>query len=207
MGIGDSNIWETPIGHVALLAQAGVSTRQMALLAVITVAVVLMMLSNARRRREGGPSPKAYIREQRERHRQEKGLHADLDALLLHLQQVAREINAQLDAKYLRLERAMQQADAKIAQLTTDTTQSNRPSIFDAVVGDATSTQAPDPQCIARRSPPALTESERAKVHAMADEGKTAIDIARALDRRVGEIALILALGAHAELSSTSADS
>ncbi len=189
-----------------LLAAGAISTRQMALLAVIAVSVVFMMMTTARRRREVGSSPKTYLREERQHRKKEQALHSDIGEIMMHLQQVAREINAQLDAKYLRLEQVIEEADARISQLESRDVRSGRKLSRD-VSGAGTSDAGQSAGSGSKRvlADGALNAHDRERIGAMAAEGKTVIDIARALNRRVGEVALILALGDHAGVSLESA--
>jgi len=171
-----------------LLADSPITTGQMALLAVVVAAVGLSLLSNARRRREGGPSAKAYAREQIARLKEDRGVHKDVTEVMLALQQLAREVNAQLDNRFTRLEKSIADADERIERLDRMVRRAGGEPTLDAVVGD-------DEQ--ASHEPIPGGEPIRERVCALHGQGRAAGDIARALGRSVGEVELIIALYGH----------
>ncbi len=202
-----------PAGMMLPPGAAVMSGPQIALIAVIAGATALMLISNVRRRKEGGPSPRAYAREQLARLKEEKVVHDDLADVMMQLQNVAREINAQLDAKFIRLERSIRDADERIARLERSPGTADRKGSLDVTVADEAVTRSetqvaapPDRRDSAVPSPAASAPPEakstarragrpgRSEVFALADEGKTALEIAEGVGLPAGEVELILSL-------------
>ncbi len=176
------------------LAAGPVSGGQFALLAVIVMVTTLMLIANARRRREGGPSPRAYAREQIARLKEEKIVHSDITEIMTQLQQVAREINAQLDFKFTRLEHSIRDADDRIDQLERVLRRASGKSTLDVTVSDDASR---DPRDSSRADSP-----YRERIFTLADTGKSSNEIARAVAAPIGEVELVLALRESAEKPS-----
>lgn len=170
-----------------LLAASGITSGQLALIGMIVAVTFLTLLSISRRRREGGPSPRAYARELTGRLREEKAIHSDIAEIMLRLQQVAREINAQLDAKFIRLEQCIADADRRIERVGGSPRPAAPRAILDVTVGEESTDerQAPDPP---------RKDLARERIHAMMDRGMPSPDIARAVERPLGEVELMAAL-------------
>lgn len=164
------------------LAAGGVTGGQLALIAVIMVVMFLLLMSNARRRREGGPSPKAYAREQISRIKEERAVKTDLADLMLELQQLAREVNAQLDTKFVKLERCIADADQRIGRLDRLAGRPAGQPALDTTVRDESTEAQP------------VESSRRERICALYDEGKSPLEIAQALDKPVGEVELVVSL-------------
>jgi len=116
---------------------------------------------------------------------QQRSVERQMNNLIVEMADMARQITAQLDTRAARLEELIRQADQRIGQL-------NR--------GDSLSPGAPAPPSDSRNLASADSRSEppepskHADIYALADQGKSPADIARALDRPRGEVELILAL-------------
>lgn len=169
----------------ALIAARGVSGNQIALLAVMLAAAVLSVIAYFRRRQRG-PSPRTYAREQSVRLAETKGVHDDLAEIMAHLRGLAQEINAQLDAKFLRLERGIRDADERIDRLNRMLRRADGAPALDVVVSD----EHVESFLPAARNDP----TDRERVLALANEGRTASQIAQEVDRPIGEVRLIMAL-------------
>jgi hypothetical protein len=130
----------------------------------------------ARRRRAAG---QLTAREEMERLRQRGAVKGDLEQLMVEIEQLAKRLGGQLDAKAIHLEALLREADAKIVELRK------------------LSEAAPPPAASASDEPTPLAEPGdplARRVCELADEGLTPVDIARRLDEHVGKIELILAL-------------
>ncbi len=168
-------------------AAGSVSGSQFAIVAVILVAITLMMITNRRRRSEGGPSPRAYAREQLARLKEEKIVHDDIGDVMTQLQQVAREINAQLDAKFIRLERSVRDADDRIDRLDRLVRRTADRTTLDVTVED-------DSPPVSRRSPTHDDGDKRRRICASAEAGRKPLEIAREIGVTVSEVNLVLAV-------------
>ncbi len=133
-----------------------------------------------------------------------------LESLLVDLEQMSRQISAQLDTRAARLEALLAEADEKIAALDRAAGRgdgnglnhgSHRPLHGVEVRGVATSPMSlyaagppvgPEPSNLA--PPPDGVDRTTAKIYAMADEGRPAAQIAHDIHRPQGEVELILAL-------------
>lgn len=169
-----------------LLAAGSISNGQVALLAVVAVLTALTLLAGARRRRDGGPSPKAYAREQVARIKEERAVQAEVTDVMLQLEQLAKEVNAQLDTKFVKLERVIADADDRIARLERLLRQATGSPTIDTTVDDSGDVhgRVADPN----------RDSWRERALQLHHEGRSASQIARLLDRSVGEVELLVAL-------------
>ncbi len=148
------------------------------LLGVLLVLVALMMRMRKRRKRV---SNQATPREQLESLRQQSGVRGDLERLMVEIEQLAKRLGAQLDAKTVQLEKTMREAEAVIARL--EAAQHARP------------TDAPAPQTPAAHPTPGdEVDPFTREVCSLADQGMTAKDIAGRLEEHIGKVELVLAL-------------
>ena len=181
-----------------LLAEGIMSSGQMALISIIVIATTLMLISQSRRRLESGPSPRLYAREQLARLKEEKVVHDEMSEVMGHLEQLSREINAQLDAKLMRMDRCIREADDRIKRLDRVTRDLRSGTSLDVTVNQDSAD-----------SPPLATDDDRCgdneRVFRLADTGKTAREIAGSIGRPIGEIDLILALRAAKEKAGAAA--
>ena len=145
-------------------------------LACVSIALGLVLLSLRRRHRElarqaergsvpRGPLPGV----------DERQLGRDLEQLVVELQELSRQISAQIDTRFAKLEAAMRDADHRIAVLSRLTGQGNPPP------GHLPSEAAGE-------------DDRHAVVYELADAGKSPVEIARELGRGPGEVELILKL-------------
>lgn len=114
--------------------------------------------------------------------------------LLVELEQMARKMTAQLDTRAAKLEVLLKQADEKIAALRS---------------AGGSAAQAPavvQPRLEIAPGLAPLPDPRHAEVYQLADEGLSARQIARQLNRPHGEVELILALRGRerAEVSASS---
>ncbi|HEX8340397.1 MAG TPA: hypothetical protein VF624_05765 [Tepidisphaeraceae bacterium] len=136
------------------------------------------------------PPPTARLSQQRTAERQ-------METLLVELNEMARRMSAQLDTRSAKLEAIIKDADGRIAELR-DLLDAARTagSAASAASFDAGASHGPadpvQPGCAT--SDVIDIDPTHAKVHHLADDGKTVGEIAHALDRPSGEVELILAL-------------
>jgi len=187
-------------------------TADLLLLVGAIIAVTMVMISLRRRSADRGSSPRAYAREQLAKFREQDEVRDDMAELMMQLEKLAREINAQVDTKFAKLEKAIADADARLAELrrmgvgeagTEPDAPSSAPegTESDRTLSPETGTLeegASDvPTDAAALEPPEPTEdrdSFQRQVLELTDAGKTPVEIARQLGRDVGEVELMINL-------------
>ena len=146
--------------------------------------IIMAMFSLGRARKRTGAN-RDTARDHVERAREKQGVRTELEALMVDINRMARDLGGQLDAKIIRIEKATEEADERIAQLEALRDSLNDPS----AMGKPAADQLVTPQADAASVDPLTKE-----VYALADQGKGPVDIAQQLDEHVGKIELILAL-------------
>lgn len=150
------------------------------LLVVGIVFISAWLLMRLRKRNLRGPGY-TTAHEHLERYRQKDAVRDDLESLMVDIEQMAKRLGAQLDAKSIQLERLIDDADLRISQL--------QHAESPAAVPDpgAGGPEAPGPN-----NQPA--DPLAADVYRLADEGLEPPQIAQRLEEHVGKVELILAL-------------
>lgn len=154
-------------------------------IAVVGILFIIMAMFSLGRARKRTASSRDSGRDHIERAREKQGVRNELEALMVDINRMARDLGGQLDAKIIRIEKANEEADERIAQLQALRDSLNNPS----TMGQPNADQLVTPQADAEHADP-LTR----QVYALADQGKGPQDIAQHLDEHVGKIELILAL-------------
>lgn len=116
---------------------------------------------------------------------QERAVERDMSNLLVELSQMSRQITAQLDTRTMKLELLIKEADERIAALqkATHPASDSRDSMSRELSSPAQS-----------RPTTSLIDARYQEIYDLADQGKSAQEIASKLARPRGEIELILAL-------------
>jgi hypothetical protein len=138
----------------------------------IIYAVIRPML----RRKDPLQKPPAYASLSRQR-----SVEREMQNVLVQLAEMARQITGQLDSRATKLELLIKDADQRIAQLKETPVPPAPPTIESAPI------ESPPQDA----SPP---DPRYAEIYAMADQGRSAREIAEQLNRPSGEVELILAL-------------
>ena len=189
---------------------------------VLITAGMMMRLAKRNRRRSGGSGSsgggagaggggRLTAGERLERDRQAAGIRRDLESLMVEIEEMAKRLSHQLDAKAVRLEQLIDEADHRLTRLrrvaerleqqdaagggsadaaAIDTDASS--STPDPAAGDLFT--APDASASAAGGGGSADEALTRSVYALADEGLDPADIARRLDEHTGKVELILAL-------------
>ena len=110
---------------------------------------------------------------------QQRSVERQMQNVLVDLSAMSRQITAQLDTRAAKLEALIREADEKIALMKSVQSSALPPS------GLAFQVDSPEP-------PP--SDPRHAQVYALADQGRSSMEIAQQLNRPSGEIELILAL-------------
>ncbi|MCB9854635.1 MAG: hypothetical protein H6818_03025 [Phycisphaerales bacterium] len=180
-----------------------------ALLAVAAVVFILFILNRSARRRRAGVSSRRATNDGADAETTRVvRLKREMEQLLVELNEFAREVNAQIDTRFAKLERSIADADRRISELkrlrgespasneTDDSVlRANREAaegVRDRLSRARTAMAQPMNQSGPRAG--AGTLSKEDAVYQLADGGKSSIDIARVLKCTVGEVELILNL-------------
>lgn len=170
---------------------AQTSSQYWLIIGLILVVTTLMLISARRRLRQREPGLRDYARQQRWRLRDEQALKGDMEQLLVQLQELARQINSQIDTKFAKLEACISDADARIASLERLLKQAAGLPGLDVTVGDESAEASSASQPTDR---PIRIDPVHQQIYQLADAGKKPVQIAQILGRTTGEIELILNL-------------
>ena len=192
------------------------------LLVIGILFICAWLLMRLRKRSLKGPGfPTA--RENLERYRQKDAVRDDLERIMVDIEQLAKRLGAQLDAKALQVEKLIDDADLRIAQLQRAMREQHLPPTDAerrALAGPAltggpaelSTLPASDPPGTPHQTAPGVASDiasgnasppvgataggnePTASVHRLADQGLSAAEIARQLNEHVGKVELILAL-------------
>jgi hypothetical protein len=155
-------------------------------LLIAGVALLIFVLwFNVRKRVAGHES--LDPREKIERDKQVSGMKNDMRAMMVELDELTRRFSSQLDAKSVKLERLIEQADQRIAKLNGQSVDVDRSDAAERS-REAASGQVEIETTVG--SPDPLAEN----IYQLADAGKDPGEIARQLDEHIGKVELILAL-------------
>jgi hypothetical protein len=132
---------------------------------------------------------------------QQRGVERQMQHLLVELNEMARQMTAQLDSRSTKLELLIKDADERLAELrrATDAARSAAPRFeippSSALFAPTTPSQQPSSFGLREPEPDVdATDPTHLQIHQLSDEGKTVSDIAAILGHPSGEIELILAL-------------
>ncbi len=156
-------------------------------LAALLATTLVVVLTRRRVQRNASLSGARWARRAPAGDRASDRTEDELRSVLIELERLARDLNAQIDTRYRKLDALLRHADRRIAELkglTRETVSEGSRSV-DVLVGEP-GTRGNDP--------PASLPSRRERVYALVEEGRSPQDIAKALGRPVGEIELILEL-------------
>lgn len=213
----------SPVSLFCLLAESDDTLPKSWLLIIAAIMFIIVLLNLNYRRRTMGGSPKQYRREIDTANMKTTAIHRDMERLLVELNELSRQINAQIDTKFAKLEQSIADADkriqflrilldaAKKAELADSPyplepfSQDAKPNIvpqstnLDITVGDGgiSETRKTESREITNPDDHNATEASdelHDRVYQLADEGQSTIDIARTLQQNVGEVELILNL-------------
>jgi hypothetical protein len=180
------------------LASTGLTTTQWAAFAIAGAMTLYALVIRPSMKRKKDPLAKApsfsSLAQQRNVERQ-------MQNLLVELSEMARQLTAQLDTRTTKLALMIDDADEKAAMLQRLLDEC-RAALAAPPPPAAVAPVAPpasDPAAVVAPIEPSLALANEAdarhqQVYALADEGRSAPDIARQIDRPRGEVELIIAL-------------
>lgn len=208
-----------------VLAFTGEDVAPYVLLLGLLLVTASLMMKLAKRRRGGSSSGPREANvtgaERLEKLRQEQGVRRDLDSLMVEIEEMAKRLSHQLDAKAVRLEQLIEDADHRLTRLRhvaerleNASPDASRSAAANTSQADAaspsadskgTTSEADEPGDLLSASSPAASRASETpspeasdpltrSVYALADEGYDAQAIASRLQEHAGKIELILAL-------------
>lgn len=154
-------------------------------LAAVGILFIIMAMFSLGRSRKRTAAGRDSARDHVDRARNRQGVRDELEALMVDINRMARDLGGQLDAKIIRIEKANAEAEERIAQLQALRDELARPAALRPADGN---------ELVTPQADPADTDPLTQRVYQLADAGKGPPDIAAELDEHVGKIELILAL-------------
>ena len=163
-------------------------------LALIIVGVVLlvfiMLRLTARKQRQSGPTSQSHARDHVAKLKEEHAVKGDMRELMVELQDLSRDINAQIDTRFAKLETSIRAADERINLLERLLRAAEGQPTLDTVIsGDDELTPS-----VPEQPQAGLPEPPHGRIYELADGGRSSIQIARETGKTPGEIELILSL-------------
>lgn len=127
---------------------------------------------------------------------QQRQVERDISSLMVEMLQTAQQMTAQLDTRAARLEVLLREADGKLAALKNATASAPVPISSAVTLSDSSVISKPAPTEPAERpeTPETPPDPRHRDIYALADQGRSPVEIARHLNRPNGEVELILAL-------------
>lgn len=171
------------------------------LLAIGIFFIIAAMFSLGRSRKKQSYG-RETARDHVDRARQRQGVRDELEALMVDINRMAKDMGAQLDAKLVRIEQANREAEQRIAQLEAlqhtlaHPTQQppHEPAATEPPAIQADSLHADMHPTPPQTHPTTQADPLNKEVYSLADQGLGPSAIAEQLGEHVGKIELILAL-------------
>jgi len=154
-------------------------------IAIVGILFIIMAMFSLGRARKKTSSSRDTGKDHIDRARQKQNVRDDLEALMVDINRMARDLGGQLDAKIIRIEKANEEAEERIAQLQ---------ALRDELANPSAMQRPADDQVVTPQADPDQTDPRTRRIYTLADQGKGPADIAQELDEHVGKIELILAL-------------
>ncbi len=169
---------------------AAVELQDYAPLLGVVLLVFIMMRLTARKQRQSGGTPQSHARDHVAKLKEEHAVRGDMQELMVQLQDLSRDINAQIDTRFAKLEASIRAADERIDLLERLLRAADGQPTLDTVVsGDDELPLLPPEQPQAE-----LPEAPHGRIYDLADGGRNSIQIAQETGKTPGEIELILSL-------------
>jgi hypothetical protein len=127
---------------------------------------------------------------------QQRQIERDISSLMVEMLQTAQQMTAQLDTRAARLEVLLKEADEKLAALKRATASQTRETGLATALTDTPVIMKASAVEAAQgvEKPETPPDPRHGDVYALADQGRSPVEIARRLNRPNGEVELILAL-------------
>jgi len=172
-------------------------------LALICAALMMRIAKRGRRRVD----PNIPQSEKLERLRQQAAVKNDMSDLMVEIEQMAKRLGHQLDAKAIELEQLISEADHRLSRfkhLAERLEKAGESQVFENPAAPtpepvneaealAAAARAVEQEDVSSSNDPA-SEALTRRVYELAEEGKSANEIAQELEEHTGKIELILSL-------------
>ncbi len=180
----------------ALIAAGGspwtMDASSLAYILMIVIAVSLAIIVTKRRIMRSQRSANIPARELYEQLKSENGAKRELEALMLELDELARQLMGRLDSRFAKLEATIKDADERIDRLNRMIRAKNGHTALDVTVDeDGTDGLTSIGKAESQSREP---DDPHAEVYRLADQRLTPVEIATKVGRSTGEIELILSL-------------
>ncbi|QQE10554.1 hypothetical protein JD969_13715 [Planctomycetota bacterium] len=181
-------------------------TNALLILAIILIIASLMM---GIRKRKMKASSHVTAQEHLDRLKNKHAVKNDLESLMVEIEELGKRLSHQIDAKTIAMERLLDEAELRIAQLNQLVEQNQAIMEQQQQVGAASvkkvdgvaeaeqmvsGTDRDEIEATPMVSRQEVVLTDHAKIYQMADEGQSAQQIAAAMNEHIGKIELILAL-------------
>jgi hypothetical protein len=132
---------------VTILAAERGGMDPMLLVGIVMVALTILLgtINMQRRRKTRTPDMGDYVRAQAAKIRQKQGVQEDLEQIVVQITELARQLNAQMDTRFAKLDQVIGEADEKIAALEALLRQAAGVRGVDVTVDDSTAGEATAP--------------------------------------------------------------
>ena len=174
-------------GEFVAVTSGRVDTTQIVLLGLGLVGLTILILSTHRRIRRSQRQPRKSIREVLAETEARQSATRDLEAVMLELDQLSRDIHGRIDTKLARLDVLIREADQRIAKLSEPGRAAESEPTLEITL-DQADPYGPQPSVRPAR------EDSHSAIYSLADRGLSPGQIAQNLNRLSGEVELILAL-------------
>ncbi len=164
------------------------SLTQTAMLAVAVAGLMVVVLSTLQRRRRSKRQRTSYVRELQGKWKPEASAVREVEDVMAELDQLARNVHGQIDARLARLERLIREADQRIDRLSRSVRTADGEPSLDVTLASEAPAEADE------RRFESASDSLHEAVCRLADSGLSAVAIAQQVHKTTGEVELILAL-------------
>ena len=179
-------------GWIFLATRTGFEPADLLIPAGLTLICLWLMMRYRRNQKRSAHSQHLTVGQQAQRTRETRGMHSDLQHLMVEVEQLAKRFGAQLDAKSIQLEDLIHAADIRIEALQRLASQASDPdhaSEPSPATGKREIASPPPPPTVS-----STADDLTRRVCTLADAGMPPIENARELDEQVGKVELILSL-------------
>ncbi|QDU32549.1 preprotein translocase subunit SecG [Poriferisphaera corsica] len=165
--------------------------------------IIASLMMSIRKRKTRHTTDQVTAQEHLERLKNKHAVKNDLESLMVEIEELGKRLSHQIDAKTIALERLLDEAEIRIAQLNQLNSSPTPPPATPSPTPSAIKHTPPQPPETPAQStkpqPPAKPQStpeadHHTHIYQLADTGQTAAQIAQTLGEHIGKIELILAL-------------